>query len=262
MAYNLDQSYTTGQDNDDSGIGKHRITSTNNQILGQSFTPTLSGKLNRVELYIKRIGSPSGNIWVEIHSDGADPTAAAQQGADSATVNATSGVGTSYAFVAFDFVSGITLSAGTEYWMLLYGDYSLSSTDNVYWGVDTSSPSYSGGIFGRYGNGASAWEDITTYDGLFKTYHDDPVTTSTSTTSTSSSTSTSTTSTSSSTSKTTSTSTSTSRTTTSTSTTSTSTTSSSTSTTTTSTTTTWQYDFKIDSPDFGLMRLDIDRTQL
>lgn len=174
MAYNLDQSYTTGQDNNDLGIGKLRIVADNNQILGQSFTPALSGSLNRVELYLKRIGSPSGNIWVEIHSDGADPTAAAQQGSDSATVNATSGVSTSYDYVAFDFVTPIVLTPGTEYWMLLYGDYSYGSTDNVYWGVDTSSPSYTGGHFGRFGNGGTIWEDLTTYEGLFKQYSDNP----------------------------------------------------------------------------------------
>lgn len=68
------------------------------------------------------------------------------------------------------------------------------------------------------------------------------ITTSTSTTSTSSSTSTTSTSTS-------------------TTTTSTSTSTTSTSTTSTSSTTTWPYDFSVDQPDFGLMRLDIDRIQ-
>jgi hypothetical protein len=172
MAYLLDQSFTTGQDNDDAGTGKLRIAADNNQILGQSFTPAYSGQLNRVELYLKRLGSPSGNIWIEIHADGADPTAAAQQGADSATVSA-GGVSTSYGYIAFDFATLINLTPGTEYWMLLYGDYSYSGTDAIIWGVDTSSPSYADGIFGRYGNGGAAWEDISTYDGLFKQYSDE-----------------------------------------------------------------------------------------
>lgn len=173
MSYNLDQSYTIGQDNTDvSGIGNLRRASNNNEILGQSFTPVLLGPLNRVELYIKRVGSPSGNIWAEIHADGANPTAAAQQGSDSQTVSA-GGVSTSYGYVAFDFITPITLAPGTEYWILLYGDYAMSSTDCIFWGIDTSSPSYSGGIYGRYGNGGAAWEDIPTYEALFKQYSDD-----------------------------------------------------------------------------------------
>lgn len=172
MAYILDQSYTTGQDNNDTGIGKLRIASNNTEILGQSFVPSLSGPLNRVELYIKRLGSPSGNIWVEIHADGANPTAAAQLGSDSATVSA-GGVSTSYGYVAFDFTTPINLTAGTEYWMLLYGDYTLSGTDAIIWGTDTSSPSYANGVYGRYGNGGAAWEEIPTYDLLFKQYSND-----------------------------------------------------------------------------------------
>lgn len=170
-AYNLDQSYTTGQDNADSTHNLRRA-SNNTEIIGQSFTPALTGPLNRVELYLKKIGSPTGNIWAEIHADGADPTVATQLGLDSATIDVST-VSTSYGYVAFDFAN-ITLTLGVEYWVLLYGDYTLSTTDGIVWGVDTSSPSYSGGIAGRWGNGGAAWEDISTFDGLFKTYHDDP----------------------------------------------------------------------------------------
>lgn len=170
-AYNLDQSYTTGQDNVDSTHNLRRA-SNNTEIIGQSFTPTLTGPLNRVELYLKKIGSPTGNIWCEIHADGADPTVASQLGIDSATIDVST-VSSSYSYVAFDFTN-IDLTLATEYWILLYGDYTFSTSDGIVWGVDTSSPSYLGGIAGRWGNGSAAWEDISTFDGLFKTYHDDP----------------------------------------------------------------------------------------
>lgn len=173
MAYNLDQSYTTGQDNADS-IQNLRRAANNTEIVGQSFTPSLSGPLNRVEFYIKKIGSPTGNIWMEIHSDGANPTVATQQGSDSATIDVST-VSSSYAYVAFDF-SNITLTPGVEYWALIYGDYTFSTTDGIVVGTDTSSPSYAGGIAGRYGDGTANWEDISTYDTLFKTYHDNPAT--------------------------------------------------------------------------------------
>lgn len=171
MAFNLDQTYTTGQDNADS-VQNLRRASNNTEIVGQSFTPTLTGPLNRVEFYIKKIGTPTGNIWMEIHSDGADPTAAAQQGLDSATIDVST-ISTSYDYVAFDFAN-INLTPGVEYWALLYGDYTLSTSNGIVVGTDTSSPSYAGGIAGRWGDGTANWEDISSYDTLFKTYHDDP----------------------------------------------------------------------------------------
>lgn len=174
-AYNLDQSYTTGQDNSEGGlIGLLRIAADNTQIIGQSFTPTLSGKLDRFECYLKKLGSPTGNIWVEIHADGADPSAAAQQGSDSATVDISTIGSGGYAYVAFDFAAPIELTPGVEYWALLYGDNAYGTTNSVFWGADTSSPSYANGIAGRYGNGSAAWEDIASYDQLFKQYSDDP----------------------------------------------------------------------------------------
>lgn len=174
MAFILDQSYTTGQDNGTgTGIGNLRRGTNNNEILGQSFTPTLTGPLNRVELYLKKEGSPTGNMWAEIHVDGADPSAASQVGSDSAMVDVSTVSGAGFAYYAFDFASPITLTPGTEYWVLLYGDYALAIDVGVYWGTDTSSPGYAGGIAGRYGNGSAAWEDESPYDRLFKEYSDE-----------------------------------------------------------------------------------------
>ena len=179
MAYNLDQSYTTGQDNNEGGlIQLLRIAADNTQIIGQSFTPTLAGPLNRVELYLKKLGSPTGNIWCEIHADGADPSAASQLGTDSNTVDISTIGSGSYAYQAFDFTP-IILTPGVEYWILLYGSNSYGTTNSVFWGTDTTSPSFATGISGRYGNGSLAWEDQASMDALFKQYSDDvPITTS------------------------------------------------------------------------------------
>ena len=171
MAFNLDQSFEGSTDgNTGNGIFNLRRGSNNNTILGQAFTPTLSGPLNKVELRLQKEGSPTGNIWVEIHADGADPSAAAQLGADSATVDVST-VST-YAYIAFTF-SNITLTPGTKYWMLLYGDYTEQIDVGVYWAVDTTSPGYTGGNAGRFGDGTANWEDDATYDAHFKQYSDD-----------------------------------------------------------------------------------------
>lgn len=163
----IDQSYTTGQDNADSIQNLRRATN-NTEIVGQSFTPTITGGLPRFDLYIKKIGTPTGNIWLEIHADGADPTVATQLGADSATIDVST-VSTSYDYVPFIFTA-IPILAGTKIWGLIYGDYTLSTSNGIVVGTDTSSPSYAGGNAGRWGNGGAAWEDLTAYDSLFKQY--------------------------------------------------------------------------------------------
>lgn len=170
-AYILDQSYTAGEDNDD--VGNLRRASNNQEILGQSFTPSVGGNLSKIELYLKKKGAPTGNIWVEIHADGADPTAATQLGSDSANVDV-SGLSTSFAYVAFTFPSTIAIVPGTEYWILLYGDYTLAVDVGAIWATDTdaSGGGYAGGIAGRFGNGAPAWEDVSGYERLFKEYRD------------------------------------------------------------------------------------------
>ena len=160
MAYNLDQSYTTGQDNNDGSlVGGLRLAANNSLIWGMSFTPTLSGPLNRFELYIKKIGTPTGNIWGEIRVDGADPSSSTQLGSNSPNIDVSTPT--------------IALTPGTKYWFLINGDYTLSTSNFIMTGQDTSSPSYSGGNSGRYGNGGAAWEDVPTSDNLFQQYSDD-----------------------------------------------------------------------------------------
>lgn len=163
----IDQSYTSGEDNDD--VGNLRRAANNNTILGHSFTPSVSGYRETISPYLKKKGSPTGNIWLEIRSDGADPTVTTQLGSDSENVDV-SGLSTSFAFVDFTFTTPIYLQAGVEYWILLHGDYTETADVGAVWGTDTSSPSYGGGIAGRFGNGGAAWEDIATYDRLFKEY--------------------------------------------------------------------------------------------
>lgn len=165
----LDQSYTTGQDNADS-IGNLRRAANNTEIVYQSFTPTQSGRLTQFDFYLKKIGSPSGNIWCELWSTYDD--SGAQIGGDSGTLAAGSQSGT-YGYVSFSWTSNIpVITASTVYWMRIYGDYTLSSTDSIVIGIDTSSPAYAGGNYGRYGNGGAAWEDTPTYDTLFKQYYE------------------------------------------------------------------------------------------
>src|ERR1041385_6791651 len=123
MNHFLDQSYITGEDSDI--FGNLRRASNNQEILGQSFTPTQLFPTNRISLYLKKVGSPTGHIWVEIHANTADPTVSTQFGSDSALVDVATLSG-SFGFIDFDLATSAVLTPGTKYWILLYGDYTLS----------------------------------------------------------------------------------------------------------------------------------------
>jgi hypothetical protein len=176
MAYSIDQEYVVGQDNDDAGtgVGKLRTGTNNNTILGQSFTPSATISMNKIRLYLKKVGTPTGNLTVEIRADGADPTVAALQ-ATSNTFNVATLISGTYDWWDFTFPTPPTLTGGTEYWILLSGDYSVSSSNAAVWGIDTTSPTYSGGHYGRFGNGSAVWEDITSYDALFMEFNATPL---------------------------------------------------------------------------------------
>lgn len=168
----LDQSYTTGQDNaDGSGIGNLRRAANNNEILVQSFTPTQSGVIPQFEIYMKKVGSPTGNIWAEIWSDAGGPGTGSQINGDSATVDVSTVAG-AYGYQMFTWSSNYPMiAAGLVYWVRLYGDYTMTADVGVYVGIDTSSPSYTGGNYGRYGDGGANWENTPSYDMLFKQYY-------------------------------------------------------------------------------------------
>jgi len=119
-----DQSHDTY--NNDFIFGK-----SNPQVdLAQSFIPTTSDVLNKVSLYIKKVGSPS-NLKVRIVEDvGGSPD---DNYLTYATLN-TSLVSTNYGWLDIAFNTPPLLTAGTTYWLVL--DSARSSSK--YWkiGVD------------------------------------------------------------------------------------------------------------------------------
>lgn len=111
----------------------------------------------RIGLWLKRVGSVSGNISVKIEPDSSgDPSGTAITNGTSANVDA-SALSTSFAWVEFSFAIEPTLSASTTYWIVLQGTYSASGSVNVEWGIDTVA---SGGLVSKFDN--TSWTAVTT----------------------------------------------------------------------------------------------------
>ena len=128
---------------------------TTNDKLAQSFQVSSLTPVTEVDLWLKKVGSPTGNLTVEIQTDSAgEPSGTAVTNDTSNTVSAST-LTTSFGDIAFSFASNPSLASGTTYWIVLTTADSQSNTNYVVWGADTSTPSYADGEM--YGEDASTW---------------------------------------------------------------------------------------------------------
>lgn len=102
------------------------------------FIPDTTGTTDEIHLWLFKGGSPSGNIWVCLHSDypGSPGTElGCSSNVASSTITATY---TSTDEITFSFSTPINTSNPNKYWIVLDGDYTISSTNYIGWGGTTS----------------------------------------------------------------------------------------------------------------------------
>lgn len=149
----------------DASLGLRLADNTTDKI-AQSWLTVTAGKVEFVEVTLKRNGSPSGYYWITIEAD--------SSGSPSGTPLATSDkydasrLPTSSLRIRIPFRSPASLSSSTTYWLVLQGDYSKSSTNNISWDGHSTSQYANGKT--RSFNG-STWSDATTIvDATFTIY--------------------------------------------------------------------------------------------
>ncbi len=130
------------------------------QDFAQSFTVSTSSPVNKIQLYIKKVGSPANaTVRITNNSSGAPGTNTLTTGTLSAST-----VTTNYGWNDVVFVSNPQLIAGTTYWLVV--DSGSQSPANYYTvGANTA---YTSGT-ARVGQYGSAWSDTTPggLDGYF-----------------------------------------------------------------------------------------------
>ena len=147
--YLIDAQFTTTPD-----ISRNvRIaTSTATDKVAQGFQLTTAGKVEFVDVQLNRAGSINGNYWFTIESDAA--------GSPSGTVLATSDkydasrLTTAQVVVRVPFRTPATLSSGTQYHLIIQGDWTRSDSVYVAW---------AGVVAGGYTNGVSKEYNGTTW---------------------------------------------------------------------------------------------------
>jgi hypothetical protein len=124
-------------DQQQAAVGATAVSINSGNSVFQSFTAGLSGKLDQVDLSLRKAGAPASSLTVELRSVAAtDPTSTVLA---SAVVPA-SGVSTTAAFVPITFAVPAPVLAGTPYAIVAYSaaapgtDYrwSFGPTNNLY----------------------------------------------------------------------------------------------------------------------------------
>jgi hypothetical protein len=163
-SYDLDQSQTTTTAEGDLHY------SSNQTKLAQGFTPGLTGIMPFVDLAVKKVASPTGYVTVAIYADsGGNPTGSALASSDAMDVSL---FPTSYGWFRFPFRVPVSLTASTQYHLVMTSTSANDTTNYFNWGA-IGSDAYAGGVAKRWDG--SAWQTssvagFNAVDMAFKTY--------------------------------------------------------------------------------------------
>jgi len=149
-----------------SGVPASNVTFGNangTQDFAQSFQVSETGVVNKVDLYLKKVSTPS-NLTVRIvsNSGGSPGTTTLTSGPLSASL-----VSTTYGWVSVPFSSNPELTEGTTYWIVIDG----STNSSRYYMMGANANGYSGGT-GKIGQYSGTWNNTNPsgLDGFFKLY--------------------------------------------------------------------------------------------
>ncbi len=132
------------QSNTGTGSGALTYTATTTAI-GQSFAPVTSGGIINVSANLYKVGSPTGNMVAKIYAHSGTygstgvPTGAALGTSDNLNPATLTG---SIAKTTFTFSTPVTISGGTNYFLVI--EYTSSNFPTDYVNIENSGLSYSG----------------------------------------------------------------------------------------------------------------------
>lgn len=133
--------------------------------LAQGFKTTNAGLVEFVDIKVLKTGAPVGNFWLTIEANNA--------GVPSGTPLATSDkfdvsrLQTAAMTLRIPFRTPVSLSAATQYHLVLQGDFTIGAAD-MSWRADTTAPTYANGTAATF-DGAT-WTADAAKDFTFKLY--------------------------------------------------------------------------------------------
>lgn len=142
-------------ESDDTDLNFGRAATNNTQVAIQ-FTPRQNITVSELKAFLRKFGSPTDNVFVEIQGDSAgSPDGSAISNGTSNDI-AGSGLTTSYVETTITFAAAFSLTANTPYWIVFQRDSTLDNSN--YYQVECSSDGDYGNFDCQKYNG-SAWSD-------------------------------------------------------------------------------------------------------
>jgi len=143
-----DQSNGSGTPSYDVLFGNNNTT----QDVAQSFQVSTESPLNKIQLYVKKVGSPSNAIVKIVNDGGGKPgTTVLALGTLSA-----SAVTTSYGWINISLSSNPLLLTGSTYWLVI----DASTSNNKYYTIGASNGGYANGL-AKIGQQGGTWNNTT-----------------------------------------------------------------------------------------------------
>ncbi len=162
--YFLDASYTT----EDASQGLRSLVDNSTIRISQGLQFATSGPLVFIDVKLLKTGSPTGNYWftIEANSGGvpSNTPLATSRKYDAARLTTTAG------FVRIPFDAPLSVSAATQYHLVMYGDYTVSAANYVNWRMDAGGASYANGSKALFDSDTSTWTTVAGDDMVFKAY--------------------------------------------------------------------------------------------
>lgn len=112
---------------------------TDRRDVAQKFTPSTSGPLTKISVFLRKAGTPS-DITVRIMTNNGNSPSSTQVGG-TGTISSSSVTG-NYGWIEATFATTPTLASGTAYWLVL--DTSSSASNYYTWANDSSDSSCNG----------------------------------------------------------------------------------------------------------------------
>lgn len=101
--------------------------------MAQGFEVDTTGTVASIQLTLLKVGSPTGNLWVEIQTNSSGvPSNTPVSNGTSATIDIAT-LTTSRAWYTFTFAVPPTVTADTVYFIVIRGDNAISATDYPRW---------------------------------------------------------------------------------------------------------------------------------
>lgn len=164
---NLDVYYSPGYQTADYAL---RDAAARTKI-SQGFKCNTSSTVTKIRLWLKKTGTPAATdtVTLEIQTDSSGvPSGTAVTNGTATAVDISDSLTTSYAWITFTFATNPSLTAGTQYHLVLSGAFTIDSSNCVYWGADNYDVIYGDGSMSV--NDGTTWTTETNYDACFEVY--------------------------------------------------------------------------------------------